>query len=152
MPTIVSYRKFIDATVTREIKLPEDPATRARVGNELATIEGVTYCYLPDGATLPTDQPAEIAASVQAVTLTDALRESIKAASPHVRLIAARTQEKIRAAYPLEEELYLARIAVGALRGTYTLQTSESAQLGAYQTFVESVREWGRAERAKLGL
>lgn len=122
------------------------------MGDELVTIGGVTYCYLPDGAPLPADQPAEIAASIQAVTLTDALRESIKAASPHVRLIAARMQEKIRAAYPLEEELYLARIAVGALRGTYILQAGESERLGAYQALVESVREWGRAERAKLGL
>lgn len=152
MPTIVSYQKYISAAITREIRLPEDPVLRSHLGAELATLEGLTYVCLPDGATLPAEQPAEIAASIQTVTLTEALRESIKAASPHVRLLAARMQEKIRAAYPIEEELYFARIAIGALQGTYTLQPGEQAALAAYQAFVEAVREFGRTERAKLGL
>lgn len=152
MPTIVSYQKYIDAAITREIRFPDDPVSRSYLGVELATLEGLTYVSLPDGAMLPAEQPAEIAASIQTVTLTDALRESIKAASPHVCLIVARMQEKIRAAYPLEDELYLARISIGALRGTYALLPGEAERISAYQAFVESVREWGRAERSAIGL
>ncbi len=112
----------------------------------------MTYVVLPDGATLPEDQPAEIAASVQVVTLTSEQKEAIKAVSPHALLISSRIIDKIRAEYPLDEELFLARIAVGALQGSYTLQAGEAEELAAYQVCAEAAREWGRTERAKLGL
>jgi hypothetical protein len=86
------------------------------------------------------------------VTLTDELRETLKAQSPHGQLIAQRVIEKIRAKYPLDEELYFARIAVGALQGTYALLPGEAESLAQYQLDVEAAREWGRQERASLGL
>lgn len=152
MPSIYSYQKHIDSQVTREIKLPTDPATHETIGTVLATVGSVTYVSLPDGATLPADQPAEIAASIQLVTLTDAPTTEIKAASPHCRLIAQRVQDRIRETYSIEDELYIARIAVGALRGTYTLEPGEGALIDAYQTAVEDARAWGRTQRAALGL
>ena len=86
------------------------------------------------------------------VTLTMELREAIKAASPHAQLIAQRVIDLIRAKYPLDEELYFARIAVGALQNSYTLLPGEAEALAQYQTDVEAAREWGRTERAKIGL
>ena len=88
MPTIISYQKHIDAMITRELRLP-DGVNHQRLGQEIATVDGTTYVSLPDGATLPADQPAEIAASIQTVTLSEPLREAIKAASPQVRVINA---------------------------------------------------------------
>lgn len=95
-------------------------------------------------------QPPEI--TVAPVTLDAALREQIKIASPHCRLIAERMQERIRSAYSLEDELYIARIAAGAALGVYVLEPGEQDVLAAYQAHVESVRQWGRDERARLGL
>ena len=112
----------------------------------------MTYVVLPDGAALPEDQPAEIAASIQQVALTSEQREAIKLVSPHALLISSRIIDRIRAEYPLEEELFLARIAVGALQGSYTLQAGEAEELAAYQVCAEAAREWGRTERALLGL
>lgn len=139
MPSIVSYRKHIDALITRELLLPEDPATRQRLGTELATIDDVTFVCLPDGATLPENQAGEIASSIATVTLTDALRSAIKAASPHVRLINERVREAIADRYSMADEIKLIR-------------TSPSEEAIAYNAYAEECRNWGRIEKAKLGL
>lgn len=152
MPAIVSYRKFINTEITRTLRMPDDGSHQS-LGTELATLDdGLTYVSLPDGAVLPADQPAEIAGSIATVILTDALKESIKSASPHTRLISQRMQEKIRATYTLEDEQYFSRIGVGVALGAYVFGTGEQAGLLAFGAFVESVRQWGRTERAKLGL
>ena len=139
MSTIVGYRKHIDANITRELQLPEDPATRQRLGTEIATVDGVTYVALPDGARLSKTQPAEISESAAPVTLTDSLRDVIKAASPHVRLIKERVRAAIAERYRIEDEIQL-------------LRTAPSAECVAYNAYVEECLAWGRAEKAKLGL
>lgn len=149
-----AYRKHIDAVYTHELRLP-DAADGQRAAQELATLgDGRTIVVLADGATLPAEQPPEIAASIEALSqpLPDGLRDEIKAASSLCRLIAQQVIERIRAKYPLDEELYFARIAVGALLGTYTLRVGEEDALAQYQAEVEAAREWGWTERAKLGL
>ena len=138
MPTIVRYRKFINQNITREINLPEGE-NHQRLGTELATIDDVTYISLPDGVTLPSEQPEEIASSIETVTLTPTLREAIASASPHVRLIRALVQEKIAAAYSMADEIKL-------------LRTAPSAEFEAYNAFAEDCRAWGRDQKAALGL
>lgn len=140
MPSIVSYRKYVDKLVTRTLRLPDDATTHSPVGIELATLpNGVTYVSLPDGVVLPADQPAEIAASIQVVTLTPALRLAIKAASPHVQLIRQRVRDRIAEQYALSDEIML-------------LRTAPSPEHAAYNDYAESCRQWGRDERTKLGL
>ena len=119
--------------------LPDDPATHARIGTELCTIDGATYVSLPADATLPKEQPSEIAKSVEMVTLTDALRDAIKAASPHVRLINERVRDAIAERYGVSDEIKL-------------LRTAPSAECLAYNAYAEECRAWGRAEKVKLGL
>ena len=152
MPTIISYKKHVTTEITRELRLPEDTDTHQRIGTELATINGVTYVSLPDGATLPAAQPAEIAASVSTATLDQATREAIKTASPHCQLINDRMIEKIRAMYSIDDEMYFARIGVGAATGLYTPTTDEMQAMAVFGEFVESVRQWGRDRRAEIGL
>ena len=120
------------------MNLPADESNR-RLGTELATIGGTTYVSLPDGATLPTEQPSEIAASIETVTLTPTLREAIASASPHVRLIRQLVQEKIAAAYSMADEIKL-------------LRTAPSAEFEAYNAHAEDCRAWGRDQKAALGL
>jgi len=111
-----------------------------RIGTELATLEdGTTFVHLPDGATLPANQPAEIADSISVVTLTAAQLADIKAASPHVRLINQRVAEQISASYSMADEIKL-------------LRTAPSAEYEAYNAHAEACRAWGREEKAKLGL
>jgi len=138
MPKIVSYRKHITTAITRELRLPEENGQR--VGQEIATVDGITYVSLPDGVALPADQPAEIASSiVDPVTLTADLRKAIKSASPHVELINRRIAEKIAERYSVHDEIKLIR-------------TAPSAEFDAYNTYVEECRAWGRAQKAALGL
>ncbi len=106
---------------------------------------------MPDGVTLP-GQPAEIAESVEAVTVTPELREAIKAASPHCRLIQERMEDRIRNRYSLSDEQYFARIGVGVALGAYQFEPGEQDELLAFGTFVEDVRQWGREQRSALGL
>lgn len=138
MPTIIAYRKFISAEITRELRLPADTSVQ-QIGTELATLDGTTYVCLPDGATLPPDQPPEIDASIEIVVLTQGLIDVIKQASPHVHLINRRVTDMIAAEYSLADEIKL-------------LRTAPSPEFEAYNTHAEDCRAWGRAEKAKLGL
>ncbi|HWK55385.1 MAG TPA: hypothetical protein VNR18_13495 [Hyphomicrobiales bacterium] len=149
MPTIYSYQKFIDQQRTIELKLPQ--LSDEPIGTELATIGEWTYVSIPDGYNLP-EQPDEIALSVGEVELTPQLRVSILDASPHCRLINQRMIEKIRSAYTLDDEMYFARIGVGAANGLYEPTEDEMQEMTVFGQFVESVRQWGRDQRTALGL
>lgn len=116
---------------------------------ELCTLDGVTYVAAPADVVLPL-QPNEI--TLAPVVLTPELREQIKAASPHVALLAERMEQQIRTRYSLSDEQKYARIGVGAALGVYALGEGEQDELIAFGAFVEGVRQWGRDERAKLGL
>ena len=104
---------------------------------------------VPDGLTLPA-QPTEI--DPQPVVLTDALKDRIKSNSPHVQLIYERTEQLIRAKYSMSDEAKYARIGVGVALGVYAFGAGEQDELLAFGAYVEQARQWGRDERAKLGL
>lgn len=136
MTSIVSYQKFINSERTVEIVLPEDAETHQRLGTELATVDGVTYVSLPDGAVLPA-QPDEIA--VTPVELTPELKIAISDASPFVRMIRSMVADKIAERYSVGDEIKL-------------LRTAPSAEFEAYNAYAEDCRAWGREQRAALGL
>lgn len=96
---------------------------------------------LPDGATLPTQQPAQIVASIETLPnpLPNSLRDEIRAASPQVAYIQQRVVERIRARYSVDDEIKLLRIA-------------PSPETSAWNDYVEDCRQWGREQRAALGL
>ena len=116
---------------------------------ELAEFDGAVYVHVPDGAVLP-EQPVEIA--WQPVTPDVVLLARIKAESRPVQLIAQAMIEKIRSSYTIDDEMFFARIGVGAATGMYQPTPDELQEVTVFGEFVESVRQWGRAERAKLGL
>ncbi len=154
MTSLIAYRKVIDSVTTHSLKLPTAQASQ-QAGQELATLpDGRTVVVLFDGFTLPTDQPAAIANSIEtlATPLPDLLKEQIKAASPHVALISKNMIDTIRKSYSIDDEMFFARIGVGAATGLYTPTSDEMNELTVFGEFVESVRQWGRTERAKLGL
>ena len=109
----------------------------------------MTYVAVPDALTLP-DQPPEL--TVAPAVLTDELREQIKASSTHVQLIGQRMIDRIRATYTIDDEMYFARIGVGTSLGMYVPSPSEQVEMAAFGDFCEATRQWGRDERAKLGL
>lgn len=129
---IYQYRQITDQYTTHRLNAPEG-------GTELATIDGITYVHIPDGVDLPADQPAEIAASIQAVAVDAVLREKISHASPHAQLIRCRVAEKIAQQYTAGDEIKL-------------LRTAPSAEFEVYNAYVEDCRAWGRAQRAAIGL
>lgn len=150
MTSIVRYQKVSTPWTVIQMQLPDAMGADDSVYcTELCTLDGYTYVSVPAEAQLP-EQPAEI--TIEPVVLTPELREQIKAASPHCALIGERMEAKIRAAYSLSDEQYFARIGVGAALGLYAFEAGEQDEMVAFGTFVEGVRQWGRAERAKLGL
>lgn len=135
MTSIYAYQKFIDADRTVEIRLPEEENGQ-RLGTELATVDGTTYVSIPNGASLPA-QPEEI--TVELVTLTPELKDSISDASPFVRMIRQMVSDKIAERYSTGDEIKLIR-------------TAPSAEFEAYNAYAEDCRAWGREQRAALGL
>lgn len=151
MTYIVSYQKYIDSLRTVEIRRPMIDADF--IGTELATLDGTTYMALPSDATLPSSQPQEVESSiVNPVQLTPELRNQLRAESPHLKLISQRMIDQIRSSYSIDDEMYFARIGVGAANGMYTPSVDEMQEFTVFGEFVEAVREWGRSEREKLGV
>ena len=137
MTKIYKYQKVTDEYTTYTLREPDYNLleTEDRI-TELCTIDGITYVSVPDSITLP-EQPEQI--TVEEVELTDELKESIKAASPHVQLINERVVAKIREIYSLNDEIKMIRL-------------SPSEESTAYNEYVEACREWGRVAKANLGL
>ena len=146
MAYIVSYRKASDPHSTYRLATPDGAEC-----TELCELDGVTYVSIPDGTELPA-QPAQIADSVAAVTLDPVVREAIKTTSQHCQLIDERMRDMIRAQYSMEDELKFARIGVGAAMGMYQPTNDEVQAMTVFGEFVEGVRQWGKEQRAALGL
>lgn len=147
MAVIYRYVKAPDVYTTHTLDVPPDAGVQ-----ELCTLDdGYTYVSVPEGVELPGQMPA-IAGTLEPATMDDALREAVKAASPQCWLIAERVIGRIREKYSTDDELYIARIAVGALQGTYTMLPGEAGLIAQYQADVEAAREWGRQQREALGL
>ena len=145
---IYAYTKIETPYTIIQMALPYEMDSENQC-TELCTLEGVTYVSVPDSVTLP-DQPAEL--TITEATITPELREQIKAASPHCALIAERMEARIRSKYSLSDEQYFARICVAAALGVYQFEPGEQDEMLAFGAWVESARQWGRDERAKLGL
>lgn len=118
---------------------------------EVAEIDGVHYVYVPDELI---DKIPEQDERIQwkAVELTDELKAEIKKVSRLCFLIDQEMQQRIRAKYTLEDELYLNRITAGVMLGAYSFEAGEQEQVLEFGQFVEEVRQWGRQQRAKIGL
>lgn len=150
MTSIYAYQKVFTPHSTIQMAMPDNAGLDDEYRcTELCTLDGVTYVAVPDALTLP-DQPPEL--TVAPAVLTDELREQIKAASTHVQLIGQRMIDRIRATYTIDDEMYFARIGVGTSLGMYTPSSDEIQAMTVFGEFVEAVRQWGRDERAKLGL
>ena len=145
---IYAYTKVATPYTISQMALPYEMDSENQC-TELCTLEGVTYVSVPDSVTLP-DQPAEL--TITEATITPELRDAIKAESPHCRLITERMEMRISSKYSLSDEQYFARIGVGAALGAYTFAPGEQDELLAFGAYVEAARQWGRDERAKLGL
>ncbi len=146
MPSIVIYQKAYDATTTYQAALPEG-------ATELCTLDGVTYVSLPDGASLPDGQPAQIAASIQVVILDATLRVAIKGASPHCALIKSRGHQRvIDAGYSREDQAKLDRKLAAAGAGLITLTPADMSLLTAYAGANLAADAWASEQYAGLGL
>ena len=150
MTSIYAYQKFSTPHTIIQMALPDNQGADDSLRcTELCTLDNITYVAVPDGLALPA-QPAEI--DPQPVVPGADLVARIKAASPHVQLIYERTEALIRSKYSLSDEAKFARIGVGAALGVYAFGAGEQDELIAFGAFVEAARQWGRDERAKLGL
>lgn len=116
---------------------------------ELAVVDGWRYIAVPDGATVIVPEEIE---TWEQVILTPELRETLKAVSPHTRLALAQFIEAVRARFSLDDELYFARIATGALMGSYTFEPGEAELLADYQRHVEACRAVLKSRYTELGL
>lgn len=143
---IYSYTKIITAGpngTTIYARLPEH-------GIEMCELDGVTYVTIPDDAGQMPEQHEDI--TLNPVTIDAGLRERIKKASRAVLLIDQAVIDLIRSRYSLDDEAYFARIGVGAALGAYQFEDGEMEAMLAFGSHVEACRQWGREQRAVLGL
>ena len=67
------------------------------------------------------------------------IKKQVKASSPAVATINAQIRAKIKERYSIEDEIKMLRLA-------------PSQETAAWNDYVEDCRQWGRDEKAKLGL
>ena len=153
MAKLYKYQKITDKYTTHGLRLPavaeDDPGSPVI---ELCTIDGWTYVSVPDGVVLP-EQSKEVAKTLQPVTLDAGTKAAIEAASPHCRLIRERTQEKIRAALTLDDELKLIRDRIAAIElalAKIGTKVEPDSVYAVKDAIVRTARDWGKAEKAKL--
>jgi hypothetical protein len=107
-----------------------------QLSTELATINGFTYVHVKEGAELPEQHPqtgvVEITPSVEEM-------EAIKESSHLVRNINNTVQDKIAERYSMADEIKL-------------LRTHPSVEFDAYNAYVEECRQWGREQKANIGV
>ena len=140
MTKILRYQKVTDSYTTLTFAEPDynllDTGDRI---TELCTVGPWTYLSIPSSLELP-EQSELIAASMEEIVApSEELKLEIRAASPHVKLINTRVVERIRQLYDVNDEIKMLRIA-------------PSAESAVYNDYAEECREWGRQEKAKLGL
>lgn len=155
MTSLIAYRKITDAITTHTLRLPQPLQPGDFVGHELATLpDGRTVVVVGPGYSICEDQPSEITGSIEQLSnpLPAALRDEIRKASPHVRLIGERMQAKIRESYSAEDEMKFSRIGTGHALGFYVATEAELAAVQKFGIFVQQARTWAGAERAGLGL
>jgi hypothetical protein len=155
MTALIAFRKVSDDITTHTLRLPQPEKQGEQAAQELATLpDGRTVVVLFDGHDLPKDQPEAIESTIEVLPtpLPDALKEQIREASPHVRLINARMQDRIRARYSAEDEMKFSRIGTGQALGMYKMNDAEKTALMAFGTYLEEQRQWAKGERAKLGV
>lgn len=117
---------------------------------ELCELDGATYVTVPEDAGPMPEQHPEI--TLEPVIVDAGLRDALLAQSRACQLIAQAIIDNIRAKYSIDDEMYFARIGVGTSTGLYTPSEGEMQEMAIYGQHVESVREWGRQQRAVLGL
>lgn len=139
MVKIYGYRKDSDQYTTYTVQ--------GEGVTELCTLDGVTYISVTEN--LPQHDER---LTVAELVLTDDLRSQIKKASPHIQLLNDRIKAKIRERYDAEDEMYFSRISIGALMGQYAMEAGEQEKVLAYGAYIEEIRQWGRDEKAKMGL
>ena len=116
---------------------------------ELAVLDGWRYIAVPDGTVVVVPEEIE---TWEPVIITPELREQLKAVSPHTRLALSQFIDAVREQFSLDDELYFARIATGALIGSYTFEPGEAELLAEYQQHVESCRAVLKSRYTELGL
>lgn len=116
---------------------------------EVAVVDGWRYVFVPEGVH-PPEQPVEI--QWQPANLDAAALERLKEASPLYQMIGAEIQNRIRGRYSPEREAAFARLGASVALGMHELTDEERQEFLAYDNYVEEVRQWGRAERAAIGL
>lgn len=133
MPSLVAYRKVIDAIYTHDL--------RVKNSQEIATLADGRTIVVVDDLNDIGEQSEHIVDSIEALPhpLPDELREEIVKVSPQIAHINRRVVEKIREKYSIDDEIKFLRLAPSS-------ETSE------WNNYVEACREWGNEERAKLGL
>jgi len=143
MAVLYAYTKVSDEYTTYQIAAPVDGSA-------------VELCLLSDGRTVVSvtgelpDQPVQI--TVSRLVVTQELISEVREKSPHLKLIDSLVDQRIRSKYPLDKELYLARISIGSLSGAYEYKQGEAEEVAAFGQYAEQARLWGKEQRAELGL
>jgi len=109
---------------------------------ELCELEGKTYVAIAEDAVKTAAETVPGLMEVSGETMGKDLPEvvsMVKSACPAVRDIRAQVIAKIREMYSVDDEIYL-------------LRTAPSAEAAEWNDFVEECRQWGREQRALIGL
>lgn len=94
---------------------------------------------IPAGAAIDSEQHQSVLDTLDYPEMTEELIEQISMYSTHIQLINSRVRDKIAEQYSVYDEIKLIR-------------TAPSEEFDIYNEHVEACRQWGREQKALLGL
>lgn len=121
--------------------LPDEKSTDPDV-IELCELDGKTYVSVSDEALRTVMKSGGDLVEVSGATMAEEMPSivaKIKSSAPAVKDIRAEVIRKIREKYSVDDEIYL-------------LRTAPSPETAAWNDYVENCRQWGREQKALLGL
>jgi hypothetical protein len=146
MPFIVRYRPITDQYSSRRLSVFRGSESLVL---DLCEIDGWVYASCADDVDLSEVDPAY---SAEAVTLTADVRTEIKRASPHCRLIKARTHALVAQEYDGQDQTKLDRLMAAAGAGLVALTDSQRATLGSYRDANLAADQWAAQQYREVGL
>jgi hypothetical protein len=160
MPKIMSYIIERDKHTSYTLTHPDYMISDQGRVSELCTIDDLTYVSVPDGAILPM-QSTQVQKTLKEIVLSEELRDKIKVASVHYKLIEERLNDILPIMKPEDGRYFMLSfdsVKMDAEKVKYgiadVLNVKEALKPHIKNTagYVQEIEQWGSDRKGCLGL
>ena len=161
MSKIMSYKIERDKFTSYTLIHPDYEINDQDRITELCTIDDLTYISVPDGVVLP-EQFEQVQRTLKEVVLSKELKDKIRQASVHYRLINERIKDILPKMKPEEGRYFMLsfdpvkmdteKAKYGVSAETLNVKEALTPHIKESAGYAQEIEQWGVEQKAKLGL